>query len=206
MSKKLIPPLTLLFLVNIQFSCDPGSACGDLPPAKDFNIKEMKSATVLIGNRNSIDTSQYYDQDSIATSIYLSKMETALAYPQQSGFSIISKAIACSPDKPESKQRINSVTIIATDSVLLPGTSYKYIEMGDTLNLKFKMSDNASFAFPTSIATYISSRYGYHAEKAFYFTFNAEDIPFPMHVKYNVKLTLSDGQAYSFPNEELKIR
>lgn len=193
--------MVLFFLGLIPIGCsDRFGGCGDLKPVKDFYIRDMAAKTVLIKNQNSnIDTSKYYDSDSIATALYITSKQEACIYPQNYSISFTSSAYACSPAQPKAKQRIKSIVLIASAPFNLRGKDYF---SGDSITDLFLISQYHS-AF-LDIDNFLSTQYYIDAYGELWLKLAAS--PFQnLDLNYTIELTLDDETKFDFVDQRLKI-
>ncbi len=201
----------LLFCGLIPLSCEKECdhcGCGPFENA-DFQITELDIKTINPASLNPLDSSVYYDVDSLVKSIFIAdKIDVALkTSPQFNLFT--NSAFACTPPEPKSTQFISSIQIISNR------------DMGMVYPDSIKTEDQITDLFLYKM------RYGHDPDVELRWYNDLSSLPLEklrFNENYNINLklsvppsqptvfdvdiiiTLSDSLTFNFENHILKVK
>ncbi len=196
-----------LFLGLVPLSCERCNSsaceCESNTPVANFDITKFGLQTLNPETQVALDTSQVYDVDSISKALVIDTYDRVFS----SNFNIsmfIPHAYACSPIGPHVLQDIQSFEIISKTTfttALNTDTTFS----GEDITKFFvgrKSYDNG--AYETVEQSRNLYRLWYPDEK---FIVKLKPIVMnPMTLKFDVIVTLTDGQVFEFKDEILKVK
>ncbi len=196
-----------LFLGLIPLSCercDPNTCeCESNTPVANFDITKLGLQTLNPETLVALDTSQVYDVDSISKALTIDTYDRV--FSSNSSLDVFTlQAYACSPVGSHVLQDIQSFEIISRTTftnALSTDTTFS----GDDITKLFtgRKSYNHD-AYQTIEYSRNLYRLWYPDEK---FIVKLKPIIInPLTLKFDVKVTLTDGQVFEFKDEILKVK
>ncbi len=196
-----------ILLGLIPLSCDNclSNSCGCNPPKppRDFEIKDLGVKTVELETEIEIDTSNFYSADSALKVFFIKEIQVVVAPVKSIGLGLTPQLYACSPKEPSSIHRFTSVQLISNRQ-FYDYSSQDTVQIGEDISNIFNMSSNYYKSSYIPISEFLNSHPGpiNHEE---YFLKLKQPPHQPMTFNFDLKVTLSDGREFVFPNEILKV-
>jgi len=186
--------LYLLLVCSFFYAC---SDCGEAKFPTNFELQQLDFRSQLLDGRV-VDTSSFEYFDSVYTIIYVSKVQVVSMVPKKN-WSLFTQAYACEPLFPYTKDRLKTISIIATanvtDSIAIN------ITKGDTINNYFVVLNyDGNFVPMGDLPLGISSQ-----NQQWVFKWNTKPAK-QLNIPFNIRVELSNGKHFLIQAIQLKIR
>lgn len=206
MKRVALVSLILILTGVVPLSCNlfclnSGGCCGDFN-VKDFNILAF-GVTTVDEHYVKTDTINFKSFDKVKKEIAIKEMEfVALDQTSPSRTLFVQTANACSPPLSMAIQNFKHINIVSRVNASIANSADLILD-GQDITDRFLMGRKYS-AHNLPIDTFITESGIIYEGDSFIFTFQLK--PFqPTVLRFDVVITMTDGQVFEFKNEVLKI-